>query len=108
MSSSRYRSRHHGASAEGTHTACSAAIQARNAWRRLCTRTQCAGQGLVEYALMLMLIAIVVIGSVSLLGNQVSSTFDQVNCRFSGGTYHTDNGNGNSSRCQGAQGNGNG
>ena len=108
MNSSRYRSRQHGASAEGAHTACSAAIRVRNAWRRLGERTHCAGQGLVEYALMLMLVAIVVIGSVSLLGNQVSSTFEQVNCRFSGGTYHTDNGNGNSSRCQNAQGNGNG
>jgi pilus assembly protein Flp/PilA len=33
------------------------------------------GQGLVEYALILMLIAIVVIAIVALFGNQVSSAF---------------------------------
>ncbi len=33
------------------------------------------GQGLVEYALILVLIAIVVIGILTILGNQVSSVF---------------------------------
>ena len=37
------------------------------------------GQGLVEYALILVLIAIVVIGILSLLGKQVSTVFSQVN-----------------------------
>lgn len=37
------------------------------------------GQGLVEYALILVLIAIVVIGILSLLGRQVSTVFSQVN-----------------------------
>jgi pilus assembly protein Flp/PilA len=38
-----------------------------------------AGQGLVEYALILVLIAIVVIGVLSLLGNKVSQVFSRVN-----------------------------
>jgi pilus assembly protein Flp/PilA len=37
------------------------------------------GQGLVEYALILVLIAIVVIGILSLLGGQVSQVFNTVN-----------------------------
>jgi pilus assembly protein Flp/PilA len=37
------------------------------------------GQGLVEYALILVLIAIVVIGILSLLGTQVSTVFSQIN-----------------------------
>jgi pilus assembly protein Flp/PilA len=36
------------------------------------------GQGLVEYALILVLIAIVVIGILSLLGNQVSTVFSNI------------------------------
>jgi pilus assembly protein Flp/PilA len=36
------------------------------------------GQGLVEYALILVLIAIVVIGILSLLGTQVSNVFTNV------------------------------
>ncbi len=36
------------------------------------------GQGLVEYALILVLIAIVVIGIVTVLGTQVSTVFSQV------------------------------
>jgi pilus assembly protein Flp/PilA len=36
------------------------------------------GQGLVEYALILVLIAIVVIGILSLLGKQVSTVFSKV------------------------------
>jgi pilus assembly protein Flp/PilA len=36
------------------------------------------GQGLVEYALILVLIAIVVIGILSLLGQQVSTVFSRV------------------------------
>jgi pilus assembly protein Flp/PilA len=67
-----------------------------------------AGQGLVEYALILMLIALVVIGSVSLFGNQVSSTFTEVNCRLDGGTYHEDSGMGHSNRCDMPHGGGGG
>ena len=37
------------------------------------------GQGLVEYALILVLIAIVVIGILSLLGRNVSQVFSRVN-----------------------------
>lgn len=37
------------------------------------------GQGLVEYALILVLIAIVVIGILTVLGNRVSSVFNRVN-----------------------------
>ena len=37
------------------------------------------GQGLVEYALILVLIAIVVIGILSVLGNRVSTVFSQIN-----------------------------
>jgi pilus assembly protein Flp/PilA len=37
------------------------------------------GQGLVEYALILVLIAIVVIGILTVLGNKVSTVFSNVN-----------------------------
>jgi pilus assembly protein Flp/PilA len=37
------------------------------------------GQGLVEYALLLVLIAIVVIGILTLLGKKVSQVFSQIN-----------------------------
>lgn len=37
------------------------------------------GQGLVEYALILVLIAIVVIGILTLLGRRVSMVFSQIN-----------------------------
>ncbi len=37
------------------------------------------GQGLVEYALILVLIAIVVIGILSILGQRVSTVFSQIN-----------------------------
>ncbi len=37
------------------------------------------GQGLVEYALILVLIAIVVIGILTVLGNRVSAVFSEVN-----------------------------
>lgn len=41
------------------------------------------GQGLVEYALILVLIAIVVIVAMTTLGNQVSGTFDNINSELS-------------------------
>lgn len=37
------------------------------------------GQGLVEYALILVLIAIVVIGILTVLGQRVSTVFSQIN-----------------------------
>ena len=37
------------------------------------------GQGLVEYALILVLIAIVVIGVLTLLGSKVSQVFSSIN-----------------------------
>ncbi|HMQ30168.1 MAG TPA: Flp family type IVb pilin [Chloroflexaceae bacterium] len=37
------------------------------------------GQGLVEYALILVLIAIVVIGILTLLGGRVSEVFSEIN-----------------------------
>lgn len=36
------------------------------------------GQGLVEYALILVLIAVVVIGALTLLGGNISALFDQL------------------------------
>ncbi len=41
------------------------------------------GQGLVEYALILVLIAIVVIGVLTLLGKKVSSVFSNINSGLS-------------------------
>jgi pilus assembly protein Flp/PilA len=41
------------------------------------------GQGLVAYAPILMLIAIVVIGILTLLGNRVSQIFSQINSGLS-------------------------
>ncbi len=41
------------------------------------------GQGLVEYALILVLIAIVVIGVLTLLGNQVSTIFSTIHSTMS-------------------------
>ena len=41
------------------------------------------GQGLVEYALILVLIAIVVIGILTLLGNKVSTVFSDINSGLS-------------------------
>ena len=42
------------------------------------------GQGLVEYALILVLIAIVVIGIMTLLGTQVSQVFSQISSGLGG------------------------
>ena len=41
------------------------------------------GQGLVEYALILVLIAIVVIGILTVLGNKVSTVFSSINSGLS-------------------------
>jgi pilus assembly protein Flp/PilA len=42
------------------------------------------GQGLVEYALILVLIAIVVIAILALLGNQVSGVFSRITSALGG------------------------
>jgi pilus assembly protein Flp/PilA len=57
------------------------------------------GQGLVEYSLVLVLVAIVVIGSLTMVGKRTSEVFDQVNCTLAGGPTHQDQGNGNSNTC---------
>jgi pilus assembly protein Flp/PilA len=72
----------------------------RIAARAHCLRTHTAcGQGLVEYALVLVLVAVVVIGSLTTLGRRTSQVFGQVNCTLGGGPSHQDQGNGNSNRC---------
>ncbi len=43
------------------------------------------GQGLVEYGLILALIAVVVIGALTLLGDEVEAIFDEVTDALSGG-----------------------
>lgn len=62
--------------------------------------TQAAGQGLVEYALILVMVAIVVIGIMRSVGRKTSDVFEEMNCTLDGRTMHTDNGNGNSNRCR--------
>jgi pilus assembly protein Flp/PilA len=46
--------------------------------RRMHTQRSNAGQGLVEYALIIALVAVVVIGSLILLGPQISSIFQGI------------------------------
>jgi pilus assembly protein Flp/PilA len=53
------------------------------------------GQGLVEYALILVLIAIVVIGILTQLGGQTSQVFSSVSCTLDGGTASTSSHPGN-------------
>ncbi len=69
-------------------------------FRRLHHRSHAAGQGLVEYALILALIAIVVIGSLTLVGRSTDQKLDEVDCALKGGKWHIDNGNGNSGNCR--------
>ncbi len=61
--------------------------------RNLLGRTAACGQGLVEYALILVLIAIVVIGVLTQLGGQTSEVFSSVSCVLDGGTAGTHPGN---------------
>jgi pilus assembly protein Flp/PilA len=44
-----------------------------------------SGQGLVEYALILVLVAIVVIAILALLGPQIGNVFSQINQGLQGG-----------------------
>lgn len=47
-------------------------------------RRRQAAQGLVEYALILVLIAVVVIGTVTTMGRRVSSVYSQIDCGLAG------------------------
>ena len=66
----------------------------------VCGRTH--GQGLVEYSLILVLVAIVVIGILSQVGGRTSSVYNSVSCTLGGGAAATSNHPGN------PQGNGGG
>jgi pilus assembly protein Flp/PilA len=55
--------------------------QARNGLVQACVA---CGQGLVEYALILVLIAIVAIGVVTQLGGRTSEVFSSVDCALGG------------------------
>jgi pilus assembly protein Flp/PilA len=68
--------------------------------RAIGRRARVAAQGLVEYALILVLIAVVAIGALTLVGKTTSDTFDQVNCVLTGGKNHQDQGNGKSNSCK--------
>lgn len=46
------------------------------------------GQGLVEYALILVLVAVVVIAILTLLGPQVGDVFSQISCALGGGEWN--------------------
>jgi pilus assembly protein Flp/PilA len=52
--------------------------------RRAARLTSARGQGLVEYALILVLIAIVTIGVLTQLGGSTSKIFSRVNCTLDG------------------------
>jgi pilus assembly protein Flp/PilA len=67
---------------------------------RIRRRSRSAGQGLVEYALLLALIAIIVVGSLKMLGSNTNQKLGQVNCTMEGKEWQTDSGNQNSSRCR--------
>ncbi len=45
---------------------------------RFFARSRSRGQGLVEYALIIALVAVVVIGTLILLGPQIASIFDNI------------------------------
>jgi pilus assembly protein Flp/PilA len=55
-------------------------------WLSIRSRAAASGQGLVEYALILALIAIVTIGVLTQLGGQTSQIFSRVACTLDGGT----------------------
>jgi pilus assembly protein Flp/PilA len=61
----------------------------------LLVRTATRGQGLVEYALILVLIAIVVIGVLTELGGQTSEVFSSVSCALDSGATSSHPGNPN-------------
>ncbi len=51
------------------------------------------GQGLVEYALILVLVAVVVIAILTVLGPQVGNVFSKVNCHLGGSVTTSQPGN---------------
>ena len=53
--------------------------------RTVRSRPRQAGQGLVEYALILVLVAIVVIGVLTLLGTQINTAFQDIVTTLQGG-----------------------
>ena len=55
------------------------------AWRGHMRLPSAQGQGLVEYALILVLVAVVAIGILTAVGGRTSQVFDQVNCTLGGG-----------------------
>jgi len=65
----------------------------RGWFRALLVRPAARGQGLVEYALILVMIAIVVIGVLTQLGGQTSAVFSSVNCALDGGAASSHPGN---------------
>ena len=87
---------HHGGHMNKPHLFLSQIMQIlQQAGARLRTKGRLAlsqamrGQGLVEYALILALIAIVVIGVLTQLGGKTSQVFSSVSCVLDGGTAST-------------------
>jgi pilus assembly protein Flp/PilA len=78
----------------------------KRTWQTVRSRAVASGQGLVEYALILVLIAIVVIGVLTQLGGQTSEIFSRVACTLDGGAVAntTTTGPGNSGAHTGASG----
>lgn len=58
------------------------------------------GQGMVEYALILALVAVVVIAALTLLGPQVSSALIRVECKFDPNIHIVIYGSGTPTTCQ--------
>ena len=56
----------------------------RRIWQTIVSRSAASGQGLIEYALILVLIAIVAIGVLTELGGQTSEIFSSVSCTLDG------------------------
>jgi pilus assembly protein Flp/PilA len=85
----------------------------RRSMKRVGVQARQAGQGLVEYALILVFVAIVVVGILSMLGVRVSSVYQEVNCGLStamgnGAVCNQAGNNGNNGPCNNGNGNGNG
>lgn len=67
-----------------------------------------AAQGLVEYAIILVLVAVVVVGVVTTTGRRVSSTYDEINCTFARQNGEGPTNNGANRQCSTNPGSGNG
>ena len=63
----------------------------KRVWQTTRDRLAASGQGLVEYALILALIAIVVVGVLTELGGQTSEIFSSVSCTLDGGAVASSN-----------------